>query len=636
MGEYKFSVNSSLSSIDYQSSVNASGLPSSSSSQSYFGDDGQQQQQQQDVAVKQQISSSPVNGDHQQLASNKGTVKEDSVLAVLAGGGDKLSGGPQMQLPSSYNNETSLNVINSSTNSSTSSLWSASVDDTLIHGLNASAAANNTNFPNTFYNTGLGPHHQQHHHRRQITGATHNFPHNLSRQLQQSAHPQNLYMASKGYSWSQSHQNSWLNSSQNQSAGRKPNTNYNHHQHQPTPMNSSKFRRSTSYPGKALFNQTTTTFDINNIEETDVTNYQERCLTSGNGTGPMDNMRNLEHYLNDIMRSGSDNPEHVKGYINSNTLHSLAHLHGKSPYFQTLEDQSGLLDDPGTHLIDTSVQVLTSPSRSSPHSQGSESSERFSRKVFVGGLPPDIDEDEITASFRRFGQLVVDWPHKAESKSYFPPKGYAFLLFQDESSVQQLIDACIQDDDKLYLCVSSPTIKDKPVQIRPWRLSDADFVLDASMPLDPRKTVFVGGVPRPLKAVELAMIMDRLYGGVCYAGIDTDPELKYPKGAGRVAFSNQQSYIAAISARFVQLQHGDIDKRVEVKPYVLDDQMCDECQGQRCGGKFAPFFCANVTCLQYYCELCWATIHSRPGREFHKPLVKEGAERPRTVPFRWS
>lgn len=86
--------------------------------------------------------------------------------------------------------------------------------------------------------------------------------------------------------------------------------------------------------------------------------------------------------------------------------------------------------------------------------------------------------------------------------------------------------------------------------------------------------------------------------------------------------------------------------------------MCDECQGARCSGKFAPFFCANVTCLQvflyrlfilsfvlhfmtldsifqYYCEHCWATIHSRPGREFHKPLVKEGAERPRAVPFRW-
>ncbi|XP_072661587.1 cytoplasmic polyadenylation element-binding protein 2 isoform X12 [Canis lupus baileyi] len=307
---------------------------------------------------------------------------------------------------------------------------------------------------------------------------------------------------------------------------------------------------------------------------------------------------------------------------------SYGRRRGRSSLFP-IDD--GLLDDGHNDQ----VGVLNSPTCYSAHQNG-ERIERFSRKVFVGGLPPDIDEDEITASFRRFGPLVVDWPHKAESKSYFPPKGYAFLLFQEESSVQALIDACIEEDGKLYLCVSSPTIKDKPVQIRPWNLSDSDFVMDGSQPLDPRKTIFVGGVPRPLRAVELAMIMDRLYGGVCYAGIDTDPELKYPKGAGRVAFSNQQSYIAAISARFVQLQHGDIDKRVEVKPYVLDDQMCDECQGARCGGKFAPFFCANVTCLQYYCEFCWANIHSRAGREFHKPLVKEGADRPRQIHFRWN
>lgn len=48
------------------------------------------------------------------------------------------------------------------------------------------------------------------------------------------------------------------------------------------------------------------------------------------------------------------------------------------------------------------------------------------------------------------------------------------------------------------------------------------------------------------------------------------------------------------------------------------------------------FFFLFLFIFKYYCELCWATIHSRPGREFHKPLVKEGAERPRTVPFRWS
>lgn len=147
MGEYKFSVNSSLSSIEYQSSVNASGLQSSSSSsaasQSYFVDDSQQ-----DVVavVKQQISPSPVNGDHQQQQlpiAKERVAKEDAVVLAALSGGDKPSVGPQMQLPSSYNNEASLNVINSSTNSSTSSLWSASVDDTLIHGLNASAATNN-------------------------------------------------------------------------------------------------------------------------------------------------------------------------------------------------------------------------------------------------------------------------------------------------------------------------------------------------------------------------------------------------------------------------------------------------------------------------------------------------------------
>lgn len=117
---------------------------------------------------------------------------------------------------------------------------------------------------------------------------------------------------------------------------------------------------------------------------------------------------------------------------------------------------SGMGDDGvgggGGGVYDANSSGFFSSTRSSPRSQTSQfdnNGERFSRKVFVGGLPPDIDEgwtvgsssdtfyffndnfaDEITASFRRFGALVVDWPHKAESKSYFPPKGYAFLLFQ--------------------------------------------------------------------------------------------------------------------------------------------------------------------------------------------------------------
>ena len=68
------------------------------------------------------------------------------------------------------------------------------------------------------------------------------------------------------------------------------------------------------------------------------------------------------------------------------------------------------------------------------------------------------------------------------------------------------------------------------VQIRPWSVSESDFVMDKNQPIDPRKTIFVGGVPRPLRSQELAQIMEDKFGSVCYAGIDVDPDLKYPKG----------------------------------------------------------------------------------------------------------
>lgn len=62
-----------------------------------------------------------------------------------------------------------------------------------------------------------------------------------------------------------------------------------------------------------------------------------------------------------------------------------------------------------------------------------------------------IVADEITSSFRRYGPLIVDWPHKAESKSYFPPKGYAFLLFQ----VSHLIAAFNQHQHQVQSVVAN-------------------------------------------------------------------------------------------------------------------------------------------------------------------------------------
>lgn len=48
--------------------------------------------------------------------------------------------------------------------------------------------------------------------------------------------------------------------------------------------------------------------------------------------------------------------------------------------------------------------------------------------------------------------------------------------------------------------------------------------------LDSRKAVFVGGVPRPLKASELSHVMEKKYGSVTLVAIDCDSDLKYPKG----------------------------------------------------------------------------------------------------------
>lgn len=63
------------------------------------------------------------------------------------------------------------------------------------------------------------------------------------------------------------------------------------------------------------------------------------------------------------------------------------------PFFQSIEDHINADETGG--FVDGGNLQLGSPARSSPHSQGSDNGERFSRKVFVGGLPPDIDEGKF-------------------------------------------------------------------------------------------------------------------------------------------------------------------------------------------------------------------------------------------------
>lgn len=316
MGDYKFSVNSSVSSV---SSVDFPVSTTSNSSLFFTTPTSvpdsvqlQHSAMQDDLlieksAVKSQLSAPnpDLNGD--QILKTK---EEESASVSLGVQPDKPSDqgqiGPvvttSLQLPGYNVSEPSLNVINSS-NSSTASLWSTGpMEDALLHSLNVPTVNGTLAFqnfpstnPNALYNTSLGPQMaglpqtqvQPPQQRRAIT-ASHNFPHNLSRHIQQQNHPQNMFLPNKGYtSWSSPQQNTWSPGPQSQSnvtglnpwsrgrsvpnlnplqtmANRKPSPTFNH-QHSGMVI-SPKFRRSTSYPGKGVFPQPPT-FEITNMDE---------------------------------------------------------------------------------------------------------------------------------------------------------------------------------------------------------------------------------------------------------------------------------------------------------------------------------------------------------------------------------
>jgi len=117
---------------------------------------------------------------------------------------------------------------------------------------------------------------------------------------------------------------------------------------------------------------------------------------------------------------------------------------------------------------------------------------------------------------------------------------------------------------------------------------------------------------------DLARIVEEYFGAVAYVGIDTDPELNYPKGAARVTFTATKSYIAALQSRFVRISNGEGVKQVsvhvrdvlwlhiysyhfqlDIKPYMLDNQVCNNCLGRECNDRYARYFCSDPACLQY-------------------------------------
>lgn len=292
----------------------------------------------------------------------------------------------------------------------------------------------------------------------------------------------------------------------------------------------------------------------------------------------------------------------------------------------------------------------------------------YSSKIFLGGMPWDISEQSLVQIFKPFGSIKVEWPGKEQQATQ--PKGYVYIIFESDKQVKALLQACTYSDANGYggsssrgssnnsgmmangggnasgndgmqlvplsagqlalankhqmsmtgarinFKISSKRIKSKDVEVIPWNIADSNYVKSTSQKLDPTKTVFVGALHGQLTAEGLAKIMNDLFDGVVYVGIDTD-KYKYPLGSARVTFNNSRSYMKAVVAAFIEIKTAKFTKKLQVDPY-LEDSLCS-----MCGVQHGPYFCREIVCFRYFCRSCWQFQHNRDvSLQNHKPLTR--------------
>lgn len=247
----------------------------------------------------------------------------------------------------------------------------------------------------------------------------------------------------------------------------------------------------------------------------------------------------------------------------------------------------------------------------------------YSCKVFLGGVPWDVTEQGLLDTFGRFGPLRVQWPGKdVRQQSGQTKAGYVYLIYESERYVKSLLQACTQDfgsgshPEKYYYRLSSRRMRFKEVQVIPWVLADSNYIRNQPGRPDTHRTIFVGALHGMLTADGLARIMNDLFGGVVYVGIDSD-KYKYPIGSGRCIFNNHRSYMKAVAAAFVEVKSSQFCKKIQLDPY-LEPSQCSTCHIQN-----GQIYCRD--CLRYFCKSCWNWHHSKEsmlGRQ-HRPLMRK-------------
>uniref|UniRef100_A0A0R3S4E4 Cytoplasmic polyadenylation element-binding protein 3 n=1 Tax=Elaeophora elaphi TaxID=1147741 RepID=A0A0R3S4E4_9BILA len=251
----------------------------------------------------------------------------------------------------------------------------------------------------------------------------------------------------------------------------------------------------------------------------------------------------------------------------------------------------------------------------------------FSSKVFIGGVPWDITEPALLDSFSKYGSCRVEWPSKEPRHARVNQRrakitGYVYMIFENDLAVKKLLQDCSQEfgtAGEWYFKLTARRangLEIRQVQVIPWVVTDASYTLNPQIPLESKKTVFVGALHGMITAQVLFSIMRDVYGDILFVGIDTDRQ-KYPIGSARVTFSTQSAYFRAIESGYLEIHTSKFTKKVQIDPF-LEDAKCSQCECVQ-----GPYFCREKSCFKYFCLQCWEVRHALTGPYGgHKPMIR--------------
>ncbi|CAF3424802.1 unnamed protein product [Rotaria socialis] len=256
----------------------------------------------------------------------------------------------------------------------------------------------------------------------------------------------------------------------------------------------------------------------------------------------------------------------------------------------------------------------------------------FSQKVFLGGVPAELNEAELLLVLRKFGKCNIKWPKNDGVKSNKP--SFCHVVYRESRSVSELLKHCTRQQRStvdyflhIHMLPSSTdfsirTTRFKPIQVVPWNMKDNVYAVqqknasNTEIPYkDWSRTIFVSPLHGKMTAFSLGSIMSNVFGAVSITQINTD-KYGYPTGTGTILFCDSHSYMRAVAAGAIDIKCDCFHKLLDIDPFLRENEPCAFCPS------IADAFCRNFHCLRSYCKQCWVQKHGPKPLADHQPATR--------------